>query len=58
MVDGFASWPVTAASDTPVDVTVTSCDETYVGSPARKCNPDGTWSEVNNPCIGACDGLP
>ena len=51
-VDGYASWPITAAAAAPVNVTVTSCAETYVGHPLRTCNPDGTWGPVLNPCTG------
>ena len=51
-VDGFASWPITAAAANDVSVTVTSCDETYVGSPTRACRSDGTWGPVTHPCSG------
>ena len=49
-VDGYASWPITASSSSPINVTVTSCAETYTGSPVRLCRPDGTWGDVVNPC--------
>ena len=49
-LDGFAAWPLTAASSQPVNVTVTACDEKYIGAPVRSCNPDGTWGAVFNPC--------
>ena len=55
-VDGFASWPITATGASAVTVTVTSCDETYTGSPSRKCNTDGTWGTVSNPCIRKREG--
>jgi hypothetical protein len=53
-VDGYASWPITAAAATAVNVTVTSCTETYTGNPTRTCNPDGTWGAVQRPCTGTC----
>ena len=53
-IDGFATWPNTPASDEPVEVAVTSCDETYEGSPWRMCNSDGTWGPVQNPCTRTC----
>ena len=57
-VDGYAAWPITAASSIPVNITVTSCDETYIGAPVRTCNPDGTWGPVTNPCtVNFCPAL-
>ena len=50
-VDGYASWPITAASATTVNVTSTACDETYGGSATRVCNSDGTWGAVQTSCI-------
>ena len=51
-MDGHAAWPITAAGATATSVTSTSCDETYVGSATRLCNPDGTWAPVTKACSG------
>jgi hypothetical protein len=51
-IDGFASWPLTAADATPINITSTACDETYGGAPWRLCQSDGTWSTVTSACQG------